>query len=357
MSKERLFLDMHVVQTLPPSNINRDDTGSPKSAIYGGVNRARVSSQAWKRAIRQYFNDNGADAVGVRTLRVGHYVAEKIREIDSSIPLEEALKMAKKVLGLAKIKVNDKKDYKTSALFFMGSQQAKGLAQAAIDGVSDKKEIQSIANDNPEIDIALFGRMLADDPSLNEDASSQVAHALSTHEVATEYDYYTAVDDMNPEGTSGAGMLGTMEFNSSTLYRYANVAVHEFLKQMNNDPERVVAALQLYIEAFANSLPTGKINSYANTTLPALLAVSLRTDRPASLVTAFEKPVRSQAGYVEKSIEKLDQEAQKIEKFVDAPYKAFYVSQEAGGFTHLGQAEDSLQQLLLDVATELKPLL
>lgn len=355
MSKERLFLDLHVIQTLPPSNINRDDTGSPKSAIYGGVNRSRVSSQAWKRAMRIYFGEKGYQ-LGVRTKYLPDLIATEICKQDSTIDKEKALEKAKAVLDKASDKF-EKLDDTTKALFFIGNKQTELLADAAIKGKLTQKKIKKMLKEHPDIDIGLFGRMLAGDASLNEDASSQVAHAISTHEVATEYDYYTAVDDRKPEGSSGAAMIDTMEFNSSTLYRYANVNVHHFMEQMENDLAYTIESLKLYVEAFANSLPTGKINSYANTTVPAMLMVSLRADRPVSLVTAFEKPVRGQEGYVEKSVEKLDQEAEKVEKFVEAPIKAFYVTQEEGNFTHLGQEEASLKQLLADVEAELKHLL
>src|SRR5699024_7961769 len=151
-------------------------------------------------------------------------------ESKSDITEEEALKEAIAKLNAGGIKVG--KENKTGALFFIGEGQAKALAAISTDNDYDKKEIQAILNNNPAIDIALFGRMVADDPSLNEDASSQVAHAISTHAVETEYDYFTATDDNTKTGHAGAGMIGTVEYNSSTLYRYANVAVHEFVNQL-----------------------------------------------------------------------------------------------------------------------------
>lgn len=296
---KRIFMDIHAVQTLPPSNINRDDTGSPKTAQYGGARRARVSSQSWKKAIREYFNKNTAQTnVGIRSLNVVEYVAEKINNIDSSITMEEAIKMADEIFNLGGIKT---KDNKVRALFFLGEIQAVKLAEAAIEGVKDKKTIQEIFNSNPAIDIALFGRMVVDDPYLNEDASCQVAHSISTHEIQTEFDFYTAVDDLSPQDNAGAGMLGTIEFNSSTMYRYANVAVHDFLNQVG-DKEATINALKAFVEAFSNSLPTGMLNSFANQTLPQFIMVSIRSDRPVSLVSAFEEPVRSKEGYVEESI-------------------------------------------------------
>ena len=341
-NNQHLFLDIHAIQTLPPSNINRDDTGSPKTAQYGGVRRARVSSQSWKRAIREYFSDNGQQSnVGVRTKDIVRYVADKIIGLDQSISLEDALQKADKVLNGAGVKT---KDFKAKALFFLSDVQAKKLAQAAINDVSDKKELHEVLTSSPAIDIALFGRMVADDPSLNEDASSQVAHAISTHAVQTEFDFYTAVDDLAPEDNAGAGMLGTIEFNSSTLYRYANVAVHELLKQLG-DKESLVNSLSLFIEAFAKSLQT----------LPQALVVTLRNDRPISLVSAFEKPVKSSEGYVTKSIEKLSDEFVKVEKFVNKPVLTFYVSlEDVEKLKNVGGIEkNSLSELLSDFSEEL----
>ena len=283
-TNQRLFLDIHAIQTLPPSNMNRDDTGSPKTAQYGGVKRSRVSSQAWKRAIRDYFNTYGEQSnVGVRTKDIVRYVAGKIVELDNSISFEDALTKADTVL----IATGIKKKGEVKALYFMGDRQAEKLAQAVYENLTDKKELQKLANSNPAIDVAMFGRMVAEDPTLNEDASSQVAHAISTHAVQTEFDFFTAIDDLAPEDNAGAGMLGTIEFNSSTLYRYANVAIHELSKQLE-DEKSLKNSLNLFIEAFANSLPTGKVNTFANQTLPQALIVSLRDDRPVNLVSAFE---------------------------------------------------------------------
>ena len=347
----RLFLDLHAIQTLPPSNINRDDTGSPKTAQYGGVRRARVSSQSWKKAIRDYFNENGDKSnVGIRTKHIVSYVAEKIREMDTEVDKEKSMDMAEKVINAAGVKTADKK---AKALFFLGDEQAKALAKAAIDGETDKKTIKGLLRKNPAIDIALFGRMVADDPSLNEDASSQFAHAISTHAVQSEFDFYTAVDDSAPEDNAGAGMLGTVEFNSSTLYRYANVSVHQLLNQLK-DKEATINTIKLLIEAFANSLPTGKVNTFANQTLPQAILITLRSDRPVNLVSAFEVPIQSNTGYVEKSIEKLLEELEKVEAFVERPVESLYLSSENVGMKDSIKREKSLKDLVEDLGEVLR---
>lgn len=344
----RLFLDIHVVQTVPPANINRDDTGSPKTAQYGGVTRARVSSQCWKSAIRKYFRDNGdIYEVGVRSLDIPQYIAKKILEKDTSLNFETAMKLAVEALDAAKISTKDKK---LKALFFISDKQADKFAQACLDTKLDKKELQDILKSDPAIDIALFGRMLADDPSLNEDASAQVAHAISTHAVESEFDFYTAVDDLAPEDNAGAGMLGTIEYNAATLYRYANVALHEFYKQLKNDKEETTKAVKLFVKAFVNSMPTGKINSFANQTLPQAIIVSLRADRPINLVSAFEKPVQSENGYVDESIQKLFEEYTKCEKILEQPvFTDYLLLTDKLEVAPIGKSTANLSELLSDL--------
>ena len=234
----------------------------------------------------------------------------------------------------------------------MGKSQRDSLAKAAIDGEKDKKKLQDILSSNPAIDIALFGRMVADDQNLNEDASAQVAHAISTHQVSNEYDFFTAVDDISKEESQGAGMLGTVEYNSSTLYRYANVAAHELLNQLGS-VEDTVGAIRLFVEAFAKSLPTGKVNTFANQTLPQAILVTIRDDRPVNLVSAFEEPVRSNDGYVEKSITKLLKEEEKVLKFVNKPLHTYYLTLADMGEKIEGEY-DTFEELLNEFSKDLE---
>ena len=347
----RLFLDIHAIQTVPPANINRDDTGSPKTAQYGGVTRARVSSQSWKRAIRKYFNENGdVENVGIRSLEIVKYVANKIVEKDGSLSIEDAMAMADKTINAAKIST---KDQKAKALFFLSDKQAEKLAQASIDKVTDKKQLESILNDDISIDIALFGRMVADNTILNEDASSQVAHAISTHAIQSEFDFFTAVDDLAPEDNAGAGMLGTVEYNSSTLYRYANIALHDFYKQLA-DKEETINATKLFVKSFVESMPTGKINTFANQTLPQAIVVSLRSDRPLNMVSAFEEPIKSDNGYVDKSIEKLFAEYTKYDKILDKPIFTAYLILGDTEVNETGKSEARLNDLLEDLGAQIE---
>lgn len=317
--KKRLYVDFHVLQTVPPSCINRDDTGSPKTAVYGGVLRARVSSQAWKHAMRKDFAENTLLDVGKRTKKAAELVKKQILALDSEL---DADKLAKKALENMGIKSDDKG---TKALFFMSTAQAKALAALAVAGSTDKKEYQKALRAAPSMDMALFGRMVADDPSLNYDAAAQVAHSISTHTVQNEFDYFTAVDDCAPEDNAGAGHLGTVEYNSATLYRYATVNVLELVRTLG--AEQAAQTVRAFGEAFIRSMPTGKQNSFANRTLPDAVYVTLRQDQPVNLSRAFEKPVRkSEEGYAEPSKVALKQYAKELyNTFAEAPEQSFTV--------------------------------
>ena len=335
--KKRLYVDFHVLQTVPPSCINRDDTGSPKTAVYGGVLRARVSSQAWKHAMRKDFAENTLLDVGKRTKKAAELVKKQILALDSEL---DADKLAKKALENTGIKSDDKG---TKALFFISTAQAKALAALAVAGSTDKKEYQKALRTAPSMDMALFGRMVADDPSLNYDAEAQVAHSISTHAVKNEYDYFTAVDDCPAEDNAGAGHLGTVEYNSSTLYRYATVNVLELKGKLG--AEQAAETVRAFGEAFLFSMPTGKQNTFANRTLPDAVYVTIREDQPVNLCGAFERAVSrgEQGGYAEASKAALVQYAQQVyASFAEAPAQSFTVG---GGLEALAPAQTAKAML------------
>lgn len=337
----RTIVELHILQTVPPSNLNRDDTGSPKTAVYGGVRRARVSSQAWKRATRRAF-DGLIDPrdLGVRTKRVAELLAERIRERDSSIAEADAWTLAAETIQSAtgakieapKRKSSAKPDADAVApeskyLMFLSARQLDGLAEIAIAARDDikayfkdkdnKAQARQVANTRHSVDIALFGRMVADGADINVDAAAQVAHAISVHAVDNESDYFTAVDDEKKRETDdlGAGMIGTVEFNSATLYRYAAIDVDLLRKNLGKglredepltDPVR--RAVEAFTEGFVASLPTGKLNTFGNHTLPDAVIVKLRTFRPISFVSAFEQPCCADqeiGGHVHEACERL----------------------------------------------------
>ena len=183
--------------------------------------------------------------------------------------------------------------------------------------------------------MVLFGRMVANDPSLNYDAAAQVAHSISTHPVQNEYDYFTAVDDRAPEDNVGAGHLGTVEYNSATLYRYATVNLMELSEHLGK--EMTPAVVRAFAEAFIRSMPTGKQNTFANRTLPDAVYLTIREDQPVNLCGAFERAVpASLEGYVEPSKRRLVEYAQQMyQTYADAPSEALTIG---AGLEQLAQS-------------------
>jgi CRISPR system Cascade subunit CasC len=351
------IVDLHIIQTVPPSNLNRDDTGSPKSAVYGGVRRARVSSQAWKRATRDTFETLLDRAeLGVRTKRVVELIGEEIaRQAPEFSP--RSAELAQDVLGAVGIKLT--KARKSEALdesgylLFLSNRQVVGLAELAVaaareagDGPVkiDKSAAKARADREHSVDVSLFGRMVADQTDLNVEAAAQVAHALSVHAVTTEYDYFTAVDDhkqRDDEEDAGAGMIGTVEFNSSTLYRYATVDV-DHLRENLGDNEATRRAVEAFTRAFISSMPGGKQNTFANRTLPDAVLLVVRETQPINLVGAFEDPVRDgeKGGRITASVARLADHARELHKAFDETPVAgwsFGVGERIDLFAELGQ--------------------
>lgn len=317
------FVDFHALQTVPASNLNRDDTGSPKSMTFGGVRRARVSSQAWKKAMRDYFVENyDENESGVRTLEIPTMIADEIMRQQAEavstageagapvedgqqeaearqLTREEAEELAVKALGYAGIKLA-KADKKTgrrqvAALLFVSRAQVQNIAAIMLDGSLDDKERKNKVKDalrrGHAVDMALFGRMVADDPSLNVEAAAQVAHSLGVTAVTPEFDFYTAVDDHSLEDHAGSAMMGTIEYNSSTYYRYADVSLAQLMDNLG-DPEAVGDAVGMFTKAFIEALPGGKQNTFAAQSLPSAVVVTVRAGRPVSYANAFVNPVR-----------------------------------------------------------------
>lgn len=305
-----LFVEFHLIQNFAPSNLNRDDTGAPKDALFGGHRRARVSSQCFKRAIRL----NSAEAAtipaenqGVRTKKLKQLLETRLGETgrpDAGARIEAALAGA----GLKL-----KEDGKTEVLLFLGQGEIEGFAQlidkhwdelaTAPDAKKSKKEakaslppeivkkVKALLNGQKAVDVAMFGRMLADMPEVNQDAACQVAHALSTHRVEREFDYFTAVDDKGDADETGAGMIGQIEFNSATFYRYAVIDTVKLVENLQGDEELALTGIKAFTQAMARAIPTGKQNTFAAHNPPSFVGVVLRHASPFNLANAFEKPV------------------------------------------------------------------
>lgn len=336
------FIDIHALQTLPPSNINRDDTGSPKSAFFGGVQRQRVSSQAWKSVIRRDFELHlDRSKLGVRTRLVADKVVARILDLAPEFDAdaaEKAVVQAFTAVGTPKkhVKLERQEGEKrisnravSNAALFLSNQQIDKLAQAIIEANGEKippKQVKEILNTEHGIEIALFGRMVAEAADFNVDAACQVAHALSVHGSEPDFDYYTAVDDVvrASDDATGAGMIGTVEMASSTFYRYANINL-DALNANLGDASVSVEATLAFVRAFIESMPTGKQNSFAARTLPDAVIVTVRNDRPISYVNAFEKAITEVEGRRVAAARALASEAKNIEEAYGYEPVASYV--------------------------------
>lgn len=306
-----MFLDFYVIQNVPPCNVNRDDVGTPKTAIYGGCLRSRVSSQSWKHAMRTDFPQYADRAeLGYRTKNAVALISQRISELRPDISNADIL--AANVLALTGVKLeksnrsgSDKGQQVTQYLLFISTAEIDRLARFAIDAHDTGKELTSKDNKRkltPQvkaffdgtsaIDIALFGRMLADAADLNVDAAAQVAHAISVNRVTPEYDFFTAVDDCAADDNAGAAMMGTVAFDSSTLYRYATLDIDSLYQQLG-DAEVTAKAAKVFAETFVKSMPTGKQHAFAHRTLPSAVLVALRAHQSINGVSAFETPVRA----------------------------------------------------------------
>ena len=320
----KTLIEIHALQHFAPSNLNRDDTGAPKDAWFGGTRRARVSSQCLKRAVRSYFvqkkNEGffSSDELAVRTKRVYQAIADRLDKRPNAVALSKAK------IALSYVKLKAAKDDKTEYLLFLGQKEIAELA-AAIDKYWDQilsgaeetgrktkvKAKKAAAGSAPPdvhdcidsifngvgggnaVDVALFGRMLADMPEKNQHAACQVAHAISTHAVEREFDYYTAMDDLKPEDTAGADMVGTIEFNSACFYRYAVVDWEKLKGNLQGNAELSKKGLKAFLEGFVVAEPTGKQNTFAAHNPSEFVAVSVRHNMaPRNLANAFEMAVR-----------------------------------------------------------------
>ena len=349
MSKKTLYLNVHALQGIPPSCLNRDDVGMPKTCTYGGTLRARVSSQSWKHAMRLWNADHGIK----QGIRSRSFVARLSKELTEK-NVANAAELAEKALQL--IGVVKEKDPKKNAIAFMSDCQFENIVNAIAENpavVSDKKGkdvLENCLKTGYTSDILLFGRMYADNPSLNVDAAAQVAHAISTHEIRVQHDYFTAVEDFK-EGDSGAGHIDSNAYSSSTLYRYASVNLSDGSELMEFDRSHSAKVAADFIKAFVLSMPTGSVNSFANRTLPFFVQVEIRSDMPVTYVEAFERAVKKSAdGYNEASIKALKAYEKEVADMYGAPEKSF-IAPEQMNFQQLVEEVEKYLGEILDERT------
>lgn len=299
------FIELHLIQNFAPSCLNRDDTGAPKDAMFGGFRRSRISSQCIKRAIRETFSESGllnTEELGVRTRNIVAILEQKLAEKEitsATAAIENALATIE-----LKVKARTNKLAHTEYLLFLSNNAINELAgviashlEALKKGKGDrevKKAIDACIGSASAVDVALFGRMLADRKELNVDAAAQVAHAISTHRVDRESDFFTAVDDWTKsknDEEADAGMLGTVEFNSSCQYRYSVLNVDKLIENLGGDVGLSHRGIQAFLRASVLAIPTGRQNTFAAHNLPSFVGITVQQSQPISLANAFEKPV------------------------------------------------------------------
>lgn len=306
------FLQLHLLTFFPPANLNRDDTGRPKTAVVGGALRLRLSSQALKRAWRTspVFAAALAGHMGQRTQRMGEEVLRHL--VAKGMAEPKALDAAREIAAVFG-KVKDAKDAnpaRTEQLAFIAPEEmaaALALADKAANGEKiDTKTAGLLRTADTAADIALFGRMLADSPEYNREAAAQVAHAITTHRVTVEDDYYTAVDDLKrPAEDAGAGFLGEAAFGSGVFYLYLCIDKALLLKNLGGDAALAATALGALAEAVATVAPRGKQNSFAAHGRAGFVLAEKGNQQPRTLAGAFAKPVAGD-DVMAQSIQKLD---------------------------------------------------
>ncbi|MDX2007842.1 MAG: type I-E CRISPR-associated protein Cas7/Cse4/CasC [Meiothermus sp.] len=350
-----MLIEIHILQNHSPSNLNRDDTGSPKECVFGGVRRGRISSQCLKRTVRRsdIFQTTLAGHLGTRTRQLPELVREAFAKDPALAPLAELA--AKKTSGFGTKEgterpVDKSGKYLTAQTMFLADSDIQAVidvvrGEAAGKSAKDfekvkTKDLQAAAVSNGfrpiSVDVALFGRMVTNESIRDVEASCQVAHALSTHRVEAEFDYFTAVDDLQGkdeserEEDSGADMIGDVEYNSACYYKYFSVDLRALVdnmagrgihKEVHAEEERQAGeiarkAVLAMLEAAVMVTPSGKQNTFASHTLPAAVLVEVRPVRtPISYANAFVKPVHhteSPEGLVQASLERFGTHIEKI---------------------------------------------
>lgn len=340
-------IELHLIQNFAPSCLNRDDTNTPKSCMFGGYRRARVSSQCLKRAMRLHLRDAQALPTGVRTRLLARKIGELLAErYDQETGLAESL--ARTALQAAGFGLASEAPERTNVGLYLSSDEISLLADAVQADWAELERQQQTARDTPAeengggssarrtraqrraagsdnlpnvkraveaiggtvsaADIAMFGRMVAENTHMEVDAACQVAHAISTHEVEPEMDFFTAVDDLQPEAEPGAGMMGIIEYSSACFYRYALINRPQLIHNLRGDTALADRGIVGFVKASLEAIPTGRQNSCAAHNPPDYVHLRVSNGLPRSLANAFEQPVRANgaaASLVEQSVKKL----------------------------------------------------
>lgn len=339
------MIQFHILRNYAASNLNRDEIGAPKTAMFAGAQRGRISSQCLKRAWRSSDAFKKLDSYGIRTQYLPELVVERIKELADDATVVFAIKNKKVIAKLGTNEKNkdgkkdaeekEEKDNKTAQLMFFSKEDIDVCAAAVIDAQGDAKKLSESINQLSKsaavrpitLDIALFGRMITDDKFADVDASFQVAHALSTNRVNQESDYFTAVDDLSSvyREDAGAGHLGNCDFNSCCYYEYASLDIDQLKRTLTKTNsaealEKLPLLVFSLIEAMIYSSPTGKQNTFAAHSLPSVICLEKKSKKiPVSYINAFEEPVSY--NYSVESAKKLAAEIDKTDKKFDTGLK------------------------------------
>lgn len=303
---QNIRIEFHILQSFPVTCLNRDDVGAPKSAMVGGVNRARVSSQCWKRQVRMSLRDFGVK-LATRSKHVAAIFTEACKTIGATdVQAEEC------GAKLASLIAED-------TLLFVSGSEAIAFAEYAKERGFDSstfkdKEIAKVAKKslNPALDaldIALFGRMVAKATDMNVEAAASFAHAISTHKVENEIDFFTALDD-NPEAP-GSAHMGSIEFNSATYYRYVSLDLGQLAQSM--EPADLKLAIAAFTQALYVAVPSARQATQSGASAWDFARVFVRKGQ--RLQVPFEQPVKARGdGYLLPSIFSLKEYLDKKEK-------------------------------------------
>ncbi|GAB2774267.1 type I-E CRISPR-associated protein Cas7/Cse4/CasC [Streptomyces daliensis] len=366
------FIEAHIIQAVPYANLNRDDTNSVKTVQFGGVNRTRVSSQSWKRAMRLRLQKHlGEEALRTRRLaaRIQRHLAD-----ERGWPEELAARagqhvvVASSVGGEAPKKEEGDIAWTTPAMVYVPDtavaelcdlveEHREGLEKAKDsktlkqkDALVPTQRIDDVLRSRNGV-INLFGRMLAQVGEAKVDGAVQVAHAFTTHSTDTEIDYFSAVDDVTDDwaDTTGSAHMGHAEHSAGVLYRYVVLDLADLLENTGGDAKAARRLAAGFLEAALMSLPQAKKNSTAAHTIPDLAHLTVRADRPVSYASAFEQPVRHgrDGGHTAPSIDALAAYAEAVGRLLSKDHALFraHASLSAKDITGLGKRVDSFEAL------------
>lgn len=323
------FIQLHVLTSYPPSNLNRDDMGRPKTARMGNAERLRVSSQSLKRhwRVSDVFEEALAGHIGTRTKRIGTQVKEKL--LASGVKDTTADKIAKAIAEqFGKVSAKRAPEIEQLVHVSPAEQQAVDELVKRVIETGDaptEEELSLLKHDNMAADIALFGRMLASKPTFNVEAACQVAHAISVQQVAIEDDYFTAVDDLNDHSEdAGAAHIGETNFAAAVFYQYICINKDLLLDNLNGDTKLAEKTLAALTEAVTTVAPSGKQNSFGSRAFASYVMAEKGSVQPRSLSVAYLRPVNTD-NVLSDAIDSLQLHQQKFDSVYGACADSRYV--------------------------------